>query len=130
MLPLILKQRKGIMAICDFDRKLAADDMKVKLGENGALMRIMKTLNDYDCGYIGMTSCDKKHLSLYKEAIQETRELYGDNAPVEWVLGHLAANGQRINICDVSGIGWCEVDTREDLKNAEEKITKNQDILK
>jgi len=130
MLPLILRQRKGITAICDFDRKLAADDMKVKKSENGALMRIMKTLTDYDCGYIGMTACDASHLSIYKEAIKETRDLYGDTAPVEWVLGHLAANGRRINICDVSGFGWCEVDTQEDLKNAEEKIARNQGMLK
>jgi len=122
MLPVITSQSKGITAICDFDRRLGSDDMKVKLNSDGFLIRIMKTLADYDCGYIGMTRCDFAHVEQYVSAIRATREIYGDDAPAEWVLGHLAANGKKISICDASGLGWYEVDTQEDLMNTEKKL--------
>lgn len=125
MLHVILNNCEGITAICDFDRKLVSDDMKVKLDSNKNLKKIMKTLTDYDGGYIGMTFCDKAHLKTYREAVKETRKVHGDNISVEYVLGHLANNGVKINICDVSGIGWFEVDTKEDLKVAENKLSSN-----
>jgi choline kinase len=130
MLPVILKGRKGLTAVCDFDRKLFSDDMKVKLSKSGALLRIMKTLTDYNCGYIGMTYCDSQNLSAYRDAITQTRSIYGDKAPVEWVLGHLAANQKKISICDASGIGWLEVDTQEDLNFANKKLGEDRNFLK
>ncbi len=130
MLPIILNGVRGISAVCDFDRRLVHDDMKVKLDQNRNLVRIMKTLTDFDGGYIGMTSCRKTHLSKYIDAIRETRKIYGDSCPVEWVLGHLAANGSKIDICDASGVGWLEVDTPEDLKIAEVKLANNEEFLK
>ena len=130
MLPIILHNSKGISAICDFDRKLGGDDMKVKLDRGNNMTRIMKTLDDFDGGYIGMTFCKAAHLAKYKEAIKQTRKIYGDESPVEWVLGHMAANGEKINICDASGVGWLEVDTPDDLKFAEGKLKENEGFLK
>ena len=130
MLPVILNNAKGITAICDFDRKLGTDDMKVKLGHDGNLSRIMKTLSDFDCGYIGMTCLARTNILAYIDAIKQTREIYGDGAPVEWVLGHMAANGGNIGICVASGIGWLEVDTPDDLAIAEKKLSSDKDFLK
>lgn len=130
MLPVILGNSTGITAVCDFDRTLGSDDMKVKLDENKNLTRIMKTLTNFDGGYIGMTCCKATHLGKYKTAISQTREIYGDESPVEWVLGHIAANGDKIGVCDASGIGWLEVDTKEDLKTAEDKLKENKEFLK
>lgn len=130
MLPIILNGMKGISAVCDFDRHLVADDMKVKLDSSRNLTRIMKTLTDFDGGYIGMTACRKPYLPKYIEAIRETRKIYGDDSPVEWVLGHLAANGEKITICDASGVGWLEVDTPDDLKHAEGKLAQDEEFLK
>lgn len=130
MLPVILNKRKGITAICDFDRTLGADDMKIKLSEKRCLTGIKKTLTDYDGGYIGMTYCDRDHLDCYKQAVAKTRETFGDGAPVEWVLGHMVSQGQQVNICDASGLGWLEVDTSEDLDNADKKLTADRNFLK
>ena len=130
MLPIILNGSRDITAICDFDRKLGPDDMKVKLDENRSLKRIMKTLTDFDGGYIGMTFCKKERTAEYARAIRQTREIYGDDCPVEWVLGHLAANGEKINVCDASGIGWLEVDTQDDLKSAEQRLGEDKEFLK
>lgn len=130
MLPIILNGRKGLTAVCDFDRKLGGDDMKVKLSNSSNLQRIMKTLTDYNCGYIGMTYCDAKSIDEYRNAIGQTRKIYGDKTPVEWVLGHLAANEKKVSICDASGIGWLEVDTQEDLKYADKKLEEDRNFLK
>lgn len=119
----ILANSSGITAMCDFDRTLVEDDMKVKLG-NKKLKKISKKLGDYDAGYIGMTFCSKKMNKIYKEAAMETKDIYGKDSSVESVLGHLAANDVEINICDTSGYKWFEIDTPEDLKNAEVKLAK------
>lgn len=130
MLPVILNGAAGITAICDFDRTLGADDMKVKLSANRNVARIMKTLTDFDCGYIGMTCVARTNIPAYVDAIKRTREIYGDNAPVEWVLGHMAANGADIGICDASGLCWLEVDTPDDLRAAETKLSTDKELLK
>lgn len=130
MLPVILNDAKGITAVCDFDRTLGSDDMKVKLDRDGNISRIMKTLTAFDCGYIGMTCIKRADIPAYIDAIGRTREIYGDAAPVEWVLGHMAANNGKISICDASGIGWLEVDTPGDLAVAENKLSSDKDFLK
>jgi len=118
----ILSNTKGITAICDFDRNLAPDDMKIKLDENKKLKKISKTLKDYDAGYIGMTYISKDMINRYKEGVDQTIDIYGPSSCVEFVLGHLAANNIEINICDTSGFKWQEVDTGEDLKRAEAEL--------
>ncbi len=124
MLGRIVQAARGITAICDFDRELAGDDMKVKL-RNGRLVGIRKTLADYDGGYIGMTCVRADALPRYREAVVATRSTEGNSANVEAALAKLAEDDEEINICDVSGIGWLEVDTPEDLSNAELRIRNN-----
>ncbi len=115
---------EGITAICDFDRRLVDDDMKVKL-RNGKLVGIRKTLSDYDGGYIGMTFVHGNALSKYREAVETAHAAEGDSANVEAALANLACNDEEVKICDVSGIGWLEVDTQEDLERAEMRIRHN-----
>ncbi|MDO8526815.1 MAG: NTP transferase domain-containing protein [Deltaproteobacteria bacterium] len=122
MLDLILKQVGGITAICDFDRKLVADDMKVKLGKDRLLKQIHKGLNDFDGGYIGMTFCPKNKIAIYLNALETTLAAQGPKASVEMILGELAAKGEPISIADTSGNTWLEVDTLDDLQKAEEAL--------
>lgn len=129
MLDHILKDRDGITAICDFDRTLGADDMKVKIGDDGTLMRIDKQLKDYDCGYIGMTHCCRDSLNMYREAFDVTLRERGNRACVENILAWLGDRSASINICDASGMPWLEVDTREDLEHAERTLRENADFL-
>lgn len=124
MLTHILNTAKGISAVCDFDRRLVSDDMKVKLNTDRKLQKISKQLTDFDCGYIGMTFVSKNMSEIYKKAVNETFEIYGKDSCVEFVLGHLAANDHEINICDTTGFKWLEVDTPEDLLNAEKVLAK------
>jgi len=114
----------GITAMCDFDRKLGSDDMKVKLNSERTsertIERISKQLDVFDCGYIGMTYIDISQEKFYREAVEKTLEKVGEKAVVENVLQLIAENRTDApKICDLSGFGWYEVDNEEDLLNAE-----------
>lgn len=129
MLDRILEKRQGLMAVCDFDRKLVADDMKVKLGPDGKLSGIRKTLSDFDGGYIGMTYCSRDVFFKYREGVAMVRKNEGEKASVEAVLGELARANAPINICDTTGMKWFEVDTKEDLAAAEKTLEAKPDFL-
>lgn len=119
-----------IVAMCDFDRTLGPDDMKVKLRpDNRHIAAISKQLADYDCGYIGMTyvAIQKEH--LFRDAAQQTIERFGEKAVVENILQILAESENPPAICDLSGIGWYEVDTPEDLAIAEEKLKSDKNFI-
>jgi choline kinase len=118
-----------LTAICDFDRDLVADDMKVKLAADGYISSIDKKLPTYDCGYIGMTLCPATALGAYRNGVAGVIEQDGPASNVERVLARLANTGHKINICDTSGIGWLEVDTPEDFMNAEQTLANNTDFL-
>lgn len=111
----------SITAMCDFDRNLTDDDMKVKLRKPAKTIELIrKDLKDFDCGYIGMTFVDVAMERLYRATVQKAVEKFGDKAVAENVL-QLLADDERTapKICDLSGIGWYEVDNEEDLRKAE-----------
>ncbi len=119
MLSPMIRPRTHIAAACDFDRPLGTDDMKVELSLDGQVLRMHKELTKFHGGYIGMTRVPANQHAAYWDAAQRTLETHGDRAVAEWVLSELASTGTPINVCDLSEIGWAEVDTREDLAAAE-----------
>ncbi|HON78070.1 MAG TPA: NTP transferase domain-containing protein [Spirochaetota bacterium] len=123
-------QFQSITAMCDFDRSLAEDDMKVKLyPDSKKIESISKKLDSFDCGYIGMTYVDKSIDNVYRNAIQETLLRFGEKAVVENILQILAENERTApSIMDLSGIGWYEVDTIEDLMKAEKHLLKDKNF--
>ncbi len=118
------KSLSGIRAMCDFDRTLTDDDMKIKLRRDGRCIELIsKQLKEFDCGYIGMTYVDASHESIYRRSVEKTLEKVGDKAVAENVLQYLAENPDTApQICDLSRIGWYEVDTVEDLVKAEKGL--------
>ncbi len=119
-----------ITAMCDFDRRLGDDDMKVKLRDDRKCVELIdKKLSDYDCGYIGMSYVDLSMEGVYRDAIDETLDRFGERAVVENILQILAENEMTApRICDLTGIGWYEVDTEEDLFRAEKEILRNENF--
>ena len=116
----------GITAMCDFDRKLGSDDMKVKLSSDNTIERISKQLDVFDCGYIGMTYIDRSKENFYRESVEKTLARLGEKCVVENVLQLIAEDKSNApKICDLSGFGWYEVDTEEDLLNAENGLEKD-----
>jgi len=122
MLDAYISKQRGITIACDFDRTLVADDMKIKLDRDGLLTKIRKDLTVFDGGYIGSTFIPANMTTAYKEALRDSYEIYGKGSNAEAAVGHLAANGRKISIADLSGFGWLEVDTKEDLARAEKEI--------
>lgn len=129
LLASILKQAQEITAVCDFDRELAADDMKIRKNGHGTLADIHKELKNYDGGYIGMTYCPRAKLGLYKKGIETVLEKQGTKASVEMVLRELAQSKENIHIADVSGIRWLEVDTLGDLQKAQTTLNNDPNFL-
>ncbi len=122
---------KSVTAMCDFDRILYDDDMKVKINNgNGAVKFIRKDLKEFDCGYIGMTYVDSSMEGEYRKAVEETLTRFGDNAVVENILQVLAENKETApKICDLSGFGWYEVDTQDDLAKAERGLLQDKNFI-
>jgi choline kinase len=129
MLRHIMKNRNGITAVCDYDRRLGDDDMKVKLDGRKRIKSISKTLKTFDGGYIGMTWCDRASLDAYKKATATTLERCGESANVEAILATLASEGVPIETCDTTGIGWLEIDDQNDLNRAAQVLRSNPDFL-
>jgi choline kinase len=103
-----------IMAFCDRDRLLAADDMKVAAASDR--LRVMsKSLGTCDCGYVGVTYVPAGRLGEYWRAFDAVEQHFGDAANVELVLNQLAEAGPGVRLVDISGSWWSEIDTPEDL---------------
>ena len=119
-----------ITIFCDRDRTLTDDDMKVKTkavkADVAHLVTMSKTLADYDFGYVGVTYIPQNSMAKYWAAVTATATELGDKANVEQVLNTLANQGEAIEIRDISGSWWTEIDTPEDLQNARDVILKNQ----
>lgn len=119
-----LNRSSFITAVCDFDRRLTDDDMKIRLKEDRSLEEMDKKLGSYDGGYIGITYVPVGKSSVYWDAARTVLAREGEMVSVEAVLNHLINLGEKISILDVSGSHWFEVDTPEDLERAEELIYK------
>lgn len=72
-----------------------------------------------------MTYVDESGLTKYKKAADEVLALRGDQAAVENTLAHLAEQGEQVNVGDISGHGWLEIDTPEEFYRAERAILAN-----
>lgn len=116
--PIVCAPATAITALCDTDRPLGTDDMKVQL-RGARVTAIHKTLSRSDGGYIGMTLLPQAALPAYWRAADQTIQRHGDGAAVEWILGELIAQGHEVQWRDVSGLAWAEVDSAEDLRAAE-----------
>lgn len=124
LLDTLLKQVRGITAACDFDRPLAADDMKIQRDAKGCLQSIDKQLKNYDGGYIGMTVVPREKRTIYLSGLEKVLASRGPSASVEMILDYLAEQKEPIAIADTSGIRWLEIDTEEDWERAETKLRK------
>jgi choline kinase len=120
---MLSERPEGIWAVCDFDRPLSHDDMKVRvrgtLPVSAEVTAISKGLEEYDGGYCGLTVVNGEGVPRYLAALDAVLGHGREQAVVEDVLAHLIHQGTPPSVLDISGIRWLEVDTPEDLGNAE-----------
>jgi choline kinase len=119
-----------VVCATDFDRKLGADDMKISLDAERRVRRISKKLEEFDCGYIGMTLVRPEGVAAWRECFESVLATRPENGVAEEVVQALADSGRPASICDLSGLGWLEVDTLGELETAEEQLMEDQDFLK
>lgn len=99
-----------------------SDDMKVVV-ENGRLRRVGKTLRDGVNGEsIGMMAFRGDGPRLFRDKVAHMMR-YGEGAK-RWYLSAIdeLAGEQRIRVCDIHGLSWCEVDEAEDLAHAQRVV--------
>ena len=124
-------QHTAITAMCDFDRNLGIDDMKVSINDGtNCIEAIDKKLEHYNCGYIGMTFVHKDCFGTYKKAAFDTVDRVGENAVVENILQTLANDPETApHIYDLSDFGWYEVDNVMDKAHAEKNLLTDKNFI-
>lgn len=108
-----------ITIFADRGRTIGDDDMKVKLGPDGGVRLISKTLEDYDHGYIGVTFVPTSAMLRYREACSTVWKADPDVATAERVIQYLCDQGERVECRVIDRIKWFEVDTPFDFEVAE-----------
>jgi choline kinase len=111
-----------VTAFIDTDRQLGADDMKVQRDASGRVSHISKTLQRFDCGYVGMTRVPRAALDRYFTTADRALAEDGPAIHVERVLARLAETDAPPVCRDISGHGWLEVDTADERAHAEEAL--------
>ena len=100
-------------AIFDLD-----DVTRVKI-EDGHIKEIDKTLDDWDAGDTGIMLCTSGLFEGLERAAACNKHGLSDG------LRELAREG-RARIVDVTGMSWLDVDTPEDLREAERRLMRDQ----
>ena len=113
---------EDVTAFVDTDRTLGADDMKVERDGAGRVLRISKTLEGWDAGYVGMTKVPRAAAARYWATVDAALAAEGRAIHVERVLARLADAGTPPLCRDISGHGWLEVDLPEERDRAEEAV--------
>lgn len=115
------REPEKITVVCDFNRPLTDDDMKMKRSA-GQFEVMKKSLADFDGGYIGVTLVPKSHAARYWAKAHQTLARVGEQVCVEEVVNALAAGGEEIDILDAGDDPWIEIDTPEDLARAHQLV--------
>jgi choline kinase len=127
---LVAEGVRHVTAFVDHDRTLGTDDMKVLCDEQGRVREIAKTLTRYDRGYVGMTRVPVQDLARYWVAADAVIASEGRAVHVERILARLAASEapeDRPACRDISGIGWLEVDLRDEREHADAVVRAARD---
>ena len=121
----LLSSKRSYPITLSVDRKTHYDDDDMKISSDGEqLNRVGKTLSpDIVNGEsIGMTIFDQAGSEAFVNKVESL--MMGPDGLMRWYLSaidELAQEG-RVGINSIKGSGWCEVDDRADLVNAEKAI--------
>jgi L-glutamine-phosphate cytidylyltransferase len=113
---------KEITVFCDNIKHIEEDQMKVSANGN-RLQKISKKMKSYDTGYIGLVYCPKVMTSSFIKATNAVMNKNNEDAMTEDILNYLVSEDKFIKVADVGGYKWFEVDTLEDLSQAEELVS-------
>lgn len=106
----------GVRIAAERNRTILDDEMKV-VANGSNLVRIAKTLTEFEGAYIGTTAVSADAAQDYWQAFDRVMAREDlRSASVEMVLGELAQSpASAPQVCWIEGLTWFEVDTEEDL---------------
>jgi choline kinase len=117
ILQLLLESYKAYHTLCvDRQKRIFLqinDATKVWVNESGFVERIGKKLqhcNAIDTGVFLFRPGIFEHISAYP---------HKDRCSITRIVMHMIASGHLISTCDVSGSFWFDVDTQDDLRDAQ-----------
>ena len=111
----------GVLLALDAEKRLAEEEMKVTLDEDGYLRRITKLMDpaDADGEYIGATLIQAHGADALATALETTwrrdPDLYYEDGYQE-----LVDTGGRVGVAAIGSVPWVEVDNHDDLVKARE----------
>jgi choline kinase len=111
---LVSSPRSNMTVFCDKARTLGHDDMKVALCARGHVRAISKRLESYHTGYVGLTYVPAADMDRYRRAVVDTVSREGTDAAAENVIQSLVNDDIAVDVCDLGGLKWAEVDTPAD----------------
>ena len=117
----LTKKTQEITLVVDTTKELGCEEMKIKLARTGQVIEITKEMNPEtaDGEYIGMMKFKSKGSNTFFNAVKETIENYGKDVFYESALQHLIRQNFEIYSSKTNGQDWIEIDTKQDLSNAE-----------
>lgn len=118
---LSVRDAEHITVFCDHDRTLSDDDMKA-FANGHQFKKMHKQLTEFQWGYVGVTFIPQLRQDAYWNACLKTEQRLGDHANVEAVINQMAEEGEPVDLFDISGSWWTEIDTPEDLQKTREMI--------
>jgi choline kinase len=118
----LLKNRgPGILLAVDADKALADEEMKVRVGPDGDLVRITKLMDPETAygEYIGASLIEASAVPQLADALRATFErdpdLYYEDGYQE-----LVDRGFRVDVAPIGSVDWVEIDDLRDLERARE----------
>ncbi|MGI5165048.1 sugar phosphate nucleotidyltransferase [Spirillospora sp. CA-253888] len=113
--------KSDILLAVDDVKKLADEEMKVILDENGHLSRITKLMDPADAAgeYIGATLIEPAAAEALADALKATWEADPDQY-YEDGYQELVNRGAKISVAPIGEVAWVEVDNHDDLAKARE----------
>lgn len=112
-----------VTLVTDHKSHYDADDMKVVV-ENGRLRRVGKALTDGVNGEsIGMMAFRGQGPAVFRNKVAHLMR-YGEGVK-RWYLSAIdeLARDYPVQVCDIHGLSWCEVDEAEDLAHAQQVVS-------
>jgi len=111
-----------VTLVTDRKNDYDADDMKV-IVEGHRLRRVGKALTEGVNGEsIGMMAFRGEGPALFRDTVARLMR-YGEGVK-RWYLSAIdeLARDHRLQVCDIHGLSWCEVDEAEDLARAQQVV--------
>ena len=117
----MLSETSDISISVDSKKELGNEEMKVAINSTGRPITISKDIHKLQAHgeYIGMSKFTSEGSIKFYETITDVINKFGYTVFYEFVFQRLMDEQYSISVCDIGKYAWTEIDTKEDLKQAQ-----------